>query len=913
MVGRSAEIPGFALASDAWSDRLWRDTFHARYGAVVLLACIAALATELGGYRFVVAGALLAFGLPYNFLLHQVQRRTGSPPALLPYTDTAACLIFALIEPATFIPTLMVMLAAVALATVIFGRANAMGAVIMATAGLTGVTLVIEPPFGAIGVLGFVVAAGLVIVTVTEVADNERRLRQRMSSVVDGLDAVVWEASPPLARFDYVSGRAEELLGHPGEAWLTPAFWFANVHPEDRDRVAEERLDAIAGRGGHTAEYRMVRADGGVVHVHELVSFTRDHSGRVLGAQGVMIDVSVRNRTQERVVQYADLVERIKIGLLILRLDDAHDDNSLLLVAANPSAAEALQRPLQTRLGKRFDRLFPALLNTALPRRLAEVVRSGVPFDIAHFPLREGQPDEKIFYLRAFPLAGQAVGLSFEDITGQTMAAAALRRQALHDGLTGLPNRAMFSAALATALREAKELGGAVALLTMDLDQFKEVNDALGHHHGDLLLQSLADRLGERFPDVELIARLGGDEFAMLLADTSLAEAEATAVAIGEALQEPFLLEQLRIQTNASVGIAVYPDHAEDAESLAQRADVAMYQAKRSTASYSVYAADLDRSSIRRLTLMSEFRRALELNEFVLHYQPMISIATGKVVRVEALVRWAHPSYGLMPPDEFIELAELSGFIQPLTRWVLAQGIRTMASWHRGGHDIGLAVNLSVRNLYDPSLPGHLEELLTKHGIRAADLTLEVTESELMDDPSLALQVLTQLDGLGIATSVDDFGTGYSSLTYLKDLPIKEIKIDRSFVSGMRSRGDDLTIVRSTIDLGHNLGLEVVAEGVEDPAIMARLVELGCDLAQGYLLSRPLSAEDLRHWLMRQGWPQLPGNGQHIRRPAITIAPTLVRPPPAIGPGPTIVRPPPPPGADATAPMRRRPPVSDTA
>jgi EAL domain-containing protein (putative c-di-GMP-specific phosphodiesterase class I) len=298
---------------------------------------------------------------------------------------------------------------------------------------------------------------------------------------------------------------------------------------------------------------------------------------------------------------------------------------------------------------------------------------------------------------------------------------------------------------------------------------------------------------------------------------------------------------------------------------------------------------------------MSEFRRALELNEFVLHYQPLISIATGKVVRVEALVRWAHPSYGLMPPDEFIELAELSGFIQPLTRWVLAQGIRTMASWHRGGHDIGLAVNLSVRNLYDPSLPGHLEALLAKHGVRAADLTLEVTESELMDDPSLALQVLTQLDGLGIATSVDDFGTGYSSLTYLKDLPIREIKIDRSFVSGMRSRADDLTIVRSTIDLGHNLGLEVVAEGVEDPAIMARLVELGCDLAQGYLLSRPLSAEDLRHWLMRQGWPQLPSNGQHVRRP------------PSIAPAPTLLRPPLPPGAGGDAPTRRQPPISDTA
>ncbi len=428
-----------------------------------------------------------------------------------------------------------------------------------------------------------------------------------------------------------------------------------------------------------------------------------------------------------------------------------------------------------------------------------------------------------------FPLPEEAVGVSLEDVTASAHASNELQRQALHDGLTGLPNRNYLRSRLGEALAGAAASHESVALLVMDLDQFKEINDALGHHVGDLLLTELGQRLRRLARGDDLVARLGGDEFAVLMT-VGISEMGAVAMAkrIRTALLEPFALGELRIQTNASIGIAVHPEHGADADALTQRADVAMYQAKRTGTGHAVYKAELDHSSIRRLTLLSELRHALDAGQFVVHYQPVISVADGRPVRAEALVRWDHPIHGLIGPNDFIELAEVSGFIQPLTHWILAEAIGAADRWWRAGHHVGLAVNLSVRNLYDPGLPAHVRDVLARTCLPPDQLMLEVTESELMDDPGLAMEVLGRVHHLGVTAGVDDFGTGYSSLTYLRNLPVSEIKIDRSFVAGMGADGDDLTIVRSTIELGHNLGLTVVAEGVEDatslgPAGHARL------------------------------------------------------------------------------------------
>jgi predicted signal transduction protein with EAL and GGDEF domain len=359
----------------------------------------------------------------------------------------------------------------------------------------------------------------------------------------------------------------------------------------------------------------------------------------------------------------------------------------------------------------------------------------------------------------------------------------------------------------------------------------------------------MSRRLQHVLREADTLARLGGDEFAVLLTSgADVANATATARHIRDALADPFQLGGIFLQSNASIGIAVYPDHATDAETLVQRADVAMYTAKRGGLGHAVYAPEQDQSSVHRLALLGELRRAIAKDELVVHYQPCLDLRTGTVSGAEALVRWDHPTHGLMAPSEFIELAEVSGAIGALTRWVIGAAIEQATRWQRAGWRLPVAVNLSVRNLYDRELVPWLSDCLATRGIDASLLTLEVTESELMDDPILAMEVLGKVKALGASTAIDDFGTGYSSLAYLKHLPIDELKIDRSFVSTMVADESDLTIVRSTIDLSHNLGLDVVAEGVEDAPTLVRLAELGCDRVQGYFVSRPVPADVLEAW-----------------------------------------------------------------
>ncbi len=436
------------------------------------------------------------------------------------------------------------------------------------------------------------------------------------------------------------------------------------------------------------------------------------------------------------------------------------------------------------------------------------------------------------------------------DVTERVMAVEVLQHQALHDGLTGLPNRTMLNDRLRQALARSQGDRMPIALLVMDLDQFKEVNDALGHHHGDQLLIEMSRRLQRVLHDVDLVSRLGGDEFAVLLVREDAPRAAlAVAKRIRTALEQPFQLGRVPLQTKASIGIALHPTHAADAETLVQRADVAMYTAKRAGEGIAVYSPEHDQSSVRRLTLLGELRRAIDDGRLRLHYQPMIDLTTGKVTGSEALVRWAHPELGLMFPTQFIELAELSGAIGALTRWVLESAVVQMVAWHEAGVDLSVSVNLSVRNLYEPDLVRWLAELLRNHGMHPSRIQLELTESQVMEDPNLAMEVLGRLRALGVAVIIDDFGTGYSSLAYLKNLPIDQLKIDRSFVGNMARDESDLAIVRSTIDLSHRLGLSVVAEGVEDGDTLRLLTELGCDRAQGFFLSEPVSSDQLVRWL----------------------------------------------------------------
>jgi diguanylate cyclase (GGDEF)-like protein len=400
--------------------------------------------------------------------------------------------------------------------------------------------------------------------------------------------------------------------------------------------------------------------------------------------------------------------------------------------------------------------------------------------------------------------------------------------------------------------------GRPFALCVIDLDRFKDVNDTLGHLAGDQLLQEVAFRLRQALRASDTVARLGGDEFAVVLPDADAQTAMLAAQKVVEALGASLVLEDCEVAVGASVGIAVYPENGGDADTLLRCADVAMYVAKQTRGGYALYAPYQDQSSSERLTLVGALRRAIADDELTLYYQPKVDCRSGAVAGVEALVRWQHPQQGLIPPDRFIPLAEQTGLIRPLTRWVLTSAIRQTRAWHDQGLMLSVAVNLSAHDLQDADLPRWVGELLERWNVSAEWLKLELTESALMSDPAQALEVLTALCDLGARIAIDDFGTGYSSLGYLKRLPAHEIKIDRSFVADMAAQERDQAIVRSTIDLGHNLGLAAVAEGVEDQQTLELLGGLGCDLAQGFYLSRPLPAASVAAWcLTRNELPEL--------------------------------------------------------
>jgi len=421
---------------------------------------------------------------------------------------------------------------------------------------------------------------------------------------------------------------------------------------------------------------------------------------------------------------------------------------------------------------------------------------------------------------------------------------------ARHDALTALPNRLLLQEEAQSRIMRAS---GPLALILMDLNEFKEVNDTLGHFAGDQLLRQVGERLARfaREPGT-LVARLGGDEFAVLRENAEAAEAEELAGRISETLGRPFTIAGMTLALDVSLGIALAPMHASDYEGLLQRADSAMYAAKRGNTIFALHTNEHETAHRQTLALASDLRRAIEEGQLTLHYQPKAVLATGDIAGVEALVRWNHPERGMIPPDSFIPLAERSGLIRDLSVWVVRTALEQAARWGEAGIHIPVSVNLSAKDVIDLSLPRQIADALARFDVPAALLDLEITESVLMADPARARSVVTKLGELGATTTIDDFGAGYSSLAYLKRLPVHALKIDRSFVLGMTENTHDATIVQAVVDLAHNLGLRVVAEGAEEMSVWERLREAGCDEAQGYLLAQPMPPEKATAWLLRR-------------------------------------------------------------
>ncbi len=430
----------------------------------------------------------------------------------------------------------------------------------------------------------------------------------------------------------------------------------------------------------------------------------------------------------------------------------------------------------------------------------------------------------------------------------------AIHHLAYHDDLTGLPNRNRFRIEVAEAIAAARSARGRLAVALLDLDRFKDINDTLGHHVGDRLLIELASRLEKAAAERGLVvARLGGDEFAVLLPALALRKTEQAVAELRELLAAALETDELRVELSASIGIALFPDHGGDPASLLRQAEVAMYVAKEKKLGIAFYDASQDRHSVQRLTLMGELRQAIENDALHLCYQPKVDLASGAPVEVEALVRWRHPRLGLVPPSEFVPLAEQTGAIRPLTRWVLRRALAEAATWHKSGVPIGVAVNFSALDLLERDLPRRLASQLAEAKLQPRHLVLEVTESSVMADPETARRVLADVVGMGVTVSIDDFGTGYSSLAQLRRLPVQELKVDRSFVLELERSPEVALIVRATIEMAHSLGLRVVAEGVENGTVAAMLREMGCDLGQGNYFGEPVEAPELLRRLGRPG------------------------------------------------------------
>ncbi len=425
-----------------------------------------------------------------------------------------------------------------------------------------------------------------------------------------------------------------------------------------------------------------------------------------------------------------------------------------------------------------------------------------------------------------------------------------LNFDATHDAVTSLPNRILLRDRLMQAIRTARREKHGLSVIIMGINNLKEINNTIGHHSGDKLLKLVAVRLTGFLRQSDTVARTGGDEFSFVM--PSVCDMEiVTDVAekIHNAMAAPFDIEEMSLSVHLSIGIAIFPDHGVDEDTLLQHAAVARHMSKQQRNKYVVYDSELDLHSPKRLTLMSELRKAISNNELVLHYQPKLDLRGNTINSAEALVRWNHPNHGLIGPDEFIPLAERTGLIEELTVWVIREALGQLRARNKNGNTFQISINLSVTALFDVNFPDVMSGLFASYDVPAERVIFEITESAFMHDQQRAMQVITQLNKLGCGLSIDDFGTGYSSLSYLSTLPVQELKIDKSFVQGMASSKNDEMIVRSIIDLAHNLGLQVTAEGVEQQASMEQLKAFGCDLIQGFLIARPMPADDLLQWL----------------------------------------------------------------
>ncbi|MCB0996426.1 MAG: EAL domain-containing protein [Acidimicrobiales bacterium] len=813
--------------------RLWSYLFTSRH---VGLTGIAIGHLLIPGLSASAGWMILLAVLPYDILSHARVRLTSRLPSDLIVTDSSLLVVLALfgLEFSTLL------LAAITVVTVAAAVAPRLTRFAVAASIVSALISVVRLTDGRAETLPatvtFIALILAVAVSSSRMTSDVRRSRERDRIMANDADAIVWEELGGADGGMLVNAAAERLLGHPRKAWESPGFWLSLVHPDERERVEREMSVAIASRSDHVVTMQLRHADGSYRSLENRVRSRRDATGRHQSFVGVMVDRTAQVNAEADALRFGTMVARAPVAHLVFeRIDD-----EWTLAVVNDAGRNLLDFEGDP-VGRRAKDLAG---DDAEVHGFVDLFEAG---EIAQ--LQVPTPDGRILEVTQNILDDTTRAITMQDVTERAHATQLVEHQALHDSLTGLPNRRLLMDRLETELRRTSRHGGATTLMLLDLDEFKEVNDSLGHAAGDELLRAVAGRLQALVRECDTVARLGGDEFAVLLSHADRVAAAEVADRVSARLSQPYDLDDLRLHTRASIGIALHPEDAADAGELVRRADVAMYHAKRQALGWAFYDAAHDRFSVRRVRLLGDLDAAIERGEFECHYQPVVSTTTGEVRAVEALVRWRHPELGLLAPVEFVELAEVSGRIRAMTRRVIERSVEDCARLIERGHPLQVSANLSVRNLYEPDLLDWLDDVVAAGGLTPEHLRLEVTEGLIMDDTTTAIQVLGELQRRGFSTCLDDFGTGYSSLARLRELPIDAVKIDRGFVLGAGADPTSDTLLRSVVELLRNLDLEIVAEGIEDDASATLLSELGCHGLQGYFFARPLPFDDLVPWL----------------------------------------------------------------
>ena len=718
------------------------------------------------------------------------------------------------------------------------------------------------------GVIGIVVWSGVGPRRglVHDLEDAEARYR----AMVDELPAVLYVADfGAQATWHYVSPRIHDLLGYTAAEWMADSsLWMAHIHPDDRKRVIDdEEFNGRREIGAETvSEYRMRTREGREVWIRDEGVVIGNEVNEPVLYRGFMIDISA-----QKAAELALRESEEQTRLIIETASQAYVaiDASGVIIDWNAQAEETFGWSRKEALGQPLEnRMIPIAQRAAHRAGLARYLATGegrligkrMELTALH---RDGH--EFLAELTIWPVgSGDTIRFSalIHDITLRKQLELQLQHQAFHDSLTGLANRALFRDRVAHALARQARSQGAVSVLFSDLDDFKTVNDSLGHDAGDQLLVAVAERLRAVMRPEDTTARFGGDEFAILLEDTTEEGTRRGAERILEALRSPFEFQGRQVVMHASIGASITADGSTEPDDLLRQADLAMYTAKTSgKGRFAFYEPQMHAAAVTRMELKADLEQAIADNEFELHYQPIVDLRSGHVSGLEALVRWHHAERGLVLPVEFIPIAEETGLIVPLGRWVIGAACQQLADWDRAGrlasprHDrLSVWVNMSARQLQEPDFLGTVAAALQSSGIQADRLTLEITESGLMADIDQSAATLHQLRALGVRLAIDDFGTGYSSLSYLERLPVEVLKIDRSFTAAIGNGRDVPVLVRSIVKLGQTLHMEVLAEGIETAEQLARLRAIDCRLGQGFHFSPALPADEVIE-LLDRGWP----------------------------------------------------------